>query len=82
MRTAGETMEWTMGALSVLMIAVGAVLTLPTDKNPGDVDMRLMGVVLLLLGTIALITSALRGSMMGFRSTRVVERHVDQSRRA
>jgi hypothetical protein len=59
-----------MGALSVLMIAAGAVLTLPTDNNPGDIDMRFMGVVLLILGTVGLIVAALRGSMTGFRATR------------
>ena len=39
-----------------------------------DVDLTAVGVILMVVGAIGLIASLLRGSMLGFTSTR--ERHV------
>ena len=63
-----------MGALSVLLIAAGAVLTWAVKKDADGVDLRLIGIILMVVGGIGLIASLMRGSMMGFRSSR--ERHV------
>jgi len=63
-----------MGALSVLFIAGGAVLTWAVKKDADGLDLRLIGIILMVVGGIGLIASLMRGSMMGFRSTR--ERHV------
>jgi high-affinity Fe2+/Pb2+ permease len=63
-----------MGALSVLLIAVGAILTFAVKTVSDDVDLRAVGVILMVVGGIGLVASLMRGSMMGFRTTR--ERHV------
>lgn len=65
-----------MGALGVVLIALGAVLTFAVKTVSGDVDIRTVGVILMVVGVVALLASLMRGSMMGFRSTR--ERHVSQ----
>jgi hypothetical protein len=63
-----------MGALSVLLIAAGAVLTFAVKTVSEDVDLRTVGVILMVVGGIGLIASLMRGSMLGFTSTR--ERHI------
>lgn len=63
-----------MGALSVLLIAAGAVLAFAVNAVSDDVDLTAVGVILMVVGAIGLIASLMRGSMMGFSSTR--ERHV------
>ena len=66
--TSGE--ETTMGALSVLLIAAGAVLTFAVEREVDGFDLRMVGVILMIVGAIGLIASVARGSMLGFRSTR------------
>ena len=68
-----------MGALSVLLIAGGAILTWAVEKESDGVDLRLIGVILMVVGAIGLLVSLMRGSMMGFRTTR--ERHVSSDGR-
>ena len=63
-----------MGALSVLLIAVGAILTFAVKTVSEDVDLRTAGIVLMVVGGVGLLFSLMRGSMFGFRSTS--ERHV------
>jgi uncharacterized protein DUF6458 len=63
-----------MGALSILLIAGGAVLAFAIEKNTDGVDLRLIGIILMVVGAVGLLASLMRGSMMGFRTTR--ERHV------
>jgi predicted Na+-dependent transporter len=63
-----------MGALSILLIAAGAILTFAVKTVSNDVDLRMVGVILMVVGGIGLLVSLMRGSMMGFRTTR--ERHV------
>lgn len=63
-----------MGALSVLLIAGGAILTWGIEREADGVDLRLIGVIMMVVGAIGLIASLMRGSLLGFRTTR--ERHV------
>ncbi|MEO7398259.1 MAG: DUF6458 family protein [Ilumatobacteraceae bacterium] len=63
-----------MGALSILFIAVGAILTFAVKTISEDVDLRTVGIILMVVGGIGLLVSLMRGSMMGFRTTR--ETHV------
>jgi predicted MFS family arabinose efflux permease len=63
-----------MGALSILFIAAGAVLTWAVTDNSTGVDLHMIGIILLVVGVVGFIGSLATGTMMGFRSTR--ERHV------
>ena len=71
-----------MGALSVLLIAAGAVLTFALERDPeaGGVNLDTVGIILMVVGAVGLIASLLRGSMLGFSSTR--ERRVSPDGRA
>jgi hypothetical protein len=62
--------ETTMGALSVLLIAAGAVLTFAVEREVDGFDLRMVGIILMIVGAVGLIASVARGSMLGFRSTR------------
>jgi len=59
-----------MGALSVLLIAVGAILAFAVKIASDDVDLTAVGVILMVVGAIGLIASVIRGSWLGFSSTR------------
>ena len=59
-----------MGALSVLLIAAGAVLTFAIETDADGVNLDVVGIILMVVGAIGLIASILRGSMLGFTSTR------------
>ncbi len=63
-----------MGALSILLIAGGAVMAFAIEKEAEGMDLRLIGIILMIVGGVGLLASLMRGSMMGFSSTR--ERHV------
>ena len=63
-----------MGALSILFIAAGAVLKFAVESDNENVELGTVGVILMVVGAIGLIVSLMRGSWMGFSSTR--ERHV------
>ena len=63
-----------MGALSVLLIAAGAILTFAVKTVSDDVDLQTAGIVLMIVGGVGLLFAVMRGSMFGFRST--TERHV------
>ena len=58
-----------MGALSVLLIAAGAILTFAVKAASDDVDLSTVGVILMIVGGIGLVASLIRGSWVGFRST-------------
>jgi len=68
-----------MGALSILLIAAGAILTWAVTDNSTGFDLHTIGIILLVVGGIGLIASLIRGSFVGFRSTR--ERHVSSDGR-
>jgi len=63
-----------MGALSLLFIAAGAVLTWAVEDNTTGFDLHMIGIILLVVGAVGLLASLVSGTFMGFRSTR--ERHV------
>jgi hypothetical protein len=59
-----------MGALSVLLIAVGAILAFAVKAASDNVDLTAVGIILMIVGAIGLIASLIRGSWLGFSSTR------------
>ena len=59
-----------MGALSILLIAVGAVLTFALERDAEGINLDTVGIILMVVGAIGLVVSLLRGSMVGFSSTR------------
>ena len=59
-----------MGALSVLLIAVGAILAFAVKVVSDDVNLTAVGVILMIVGAIGLLASVIRGSWLGFSSTR------------
>ena len=63
-----------MGALSVIMIAAGAILKFAVADRADGVELGTVGIILMIVGAIGLVVSLMRGSMMGFSTTR--ERHV------
>jgi len=63
-----------MGALSILLIAAGAIMTWAVTDNTSGFDIHTIGIILLVVGIVGLIASLARGTFMGFSSTR--ERHV------
>jgi len=63
-----------MGALSILLIAAGAILTWAVTDNSTGFDLHTIGIILLVVGAIGLVASLVRGSFIGFSTTR--ERHV------
>jgi hypothetical protein len=68
-----------MGALSILFIAAGAILTWAVTDNSTGFDLHTIGIILLVVGAIGLIASMMRGSFLGFTTTR--ERHVSSDGR-
>ncbi len=68
-----------MGVFSVLLIAVGAVLTFAIEREADGVNIDTLGSILMVVGAIGLVASVLRGSMLGIRSTR--ERRVSDDGR-
>lgn len=59
-----------MGALSILLIAAGAVLTFAVNTTTDSVDLQTVGVILMVVGAIGLLVSLMRGTWFGFSSTR------------
>jgi hypothetical protein len=68
-----------MGALSILFIAAGAILTWAVTDNSTGFDLHTIGIILLVVGIVGLIASLVRGSFLGFTTTR--ERHVSSDGR-
>jgi hypothetical protein len=61
-----------MGGLSILLIAIGAILAFAVNAAVDNVNLVVVGVILMVVGAIGLVAAVLRGSFYGFRS----ERHV------
>jgi hypothetical protein len=61
-----------MGGLSILLIALGAILTFAVNAAVDNVNVVAVGVILMVVGAIGLVVSLMRGSFLGYRS----ERHV------
>lgn len=61
-----------MGGLSILLIALGAILAFAVNAAVDNVNIVAVGIILMVVGAIGLVVSLVRGSFSGFRS----ERHV------
>ncbi len=59
-----------MGALSVLLIAAGAILAFAIETTAKGVNLDTIGVILMVVGAIGLVASMIRGSFLGFTRTR------------
>lgn len=59
-----------MGALSVLLIAVGAILTFALERDAEGINLDTVGIILMIVGAVGLVASLLRGTMLGFSTTR------------
>ena len=60
-----------MGALSVLLIAAGAILTFAIERTAEGVNLDTIGVILMVVGAIGLVAAMIRGgSFLGFTRTR------------
>jgi len=68
-----------LGALSVLLIAAGAILTFAWEREAEGINLDTVGIILMVVGGVGLIASLIRGTMMGFTSTR--ERRVSRDGR-
>lgn len=74
-----------MGALSLLLIAAGAILTFAVDVWVDGVDLQAVGVILMVVGGLGFVASLVRGTFTGFRSERHVSddgRHVVEETRS
>src|SRR3954453_20520316 len=69
-----------MGALSILLIAAGAIMTWAITTTTQGFNIHTVGIILMVVGAIGLIASLARGSMLGFSSRR--ESHVSDGGRA
>lgn len=63
-----------MGALGIILLAIGAVLAFAVDVGVEGIDLNTVGVILMVVGGLGVILGAVRGSFMGFttRTERVV----------
>ncbi len=61
-----------MGALSILLIAVGAILTFAVNVVVDEVELVTIGVIMMVVGGLGLLIAMVTGSFRGFRT----ERHV------
>jgi hypothetical protein len=68
-----------MGALSLLLIAAGAILTWAVTDNSTGFDLHTIGIILLVVGAVGLVASLVSGTFIGFRSTK--ESHVSSDGR-
>ena len=59
-----------MGALSVLLIAAGAILTFAVEKTADGINLDAVGIILMVVGAVGLVAAVARGSMLGFSTTR------------
>lgn len=59
-----------MAALSILLIALGAILRFAVTAEVDNADLQTIGVILMVVGVIGLVVAVVRGSWMGFSSTR------------
>jgi uncharacterized protein DUF6458 len=71
--------ETQMGALSILLIAAGAIMAWAVKDTSSGFDIHMIGIILLVVGIVGLIVSLARGSWLGFTSRR--ESHVSNDGR-
>ena len=63
-----------MAALSLILIAVGAVLAFAVSETVDGVDIVVVGVILMVVGGVGLIVAIVNGTWFGSRTRS--ERHV------
>lgn len=68
-----------MGALSLLLVAAGAILAWAVKNTSSGFNLHMIGIILLVVGIVGFVASIARGSWFGFSSTR--ERHVSSDGR-
>ena len=59
-----------MGALSILLLAAGAILTFAVERDAEGVNLDTVGIILMVVGAVGLLASVARGSWLGFSSSR------------
>lgn len=59
-----------VGVFSVVLIAIGAILTFAVEKTAEGINLDAVGIILMIVGAVGLLASVVRGSMLGFSSTR------------
>lgn len=57
-----------MGALGIFLLAVGAVLTYALETDVSGIDLNVVGIILMVVGGLAVILSLVRGNFGGFRT--------------
>jgi hypothetical protein len=60
--------------MSLLLVAIGAVLIWAVDRNVGGIDASTIGVILMVAGVAGLFASLLMSSRLPWRSRTVVDR--------
>lgn len=63
-----------MAALSILLIAVGAIMAFAVQAVVDGLDLRAAGIILMAVGALGLVVSVLRSGTFGSRTR--TERHV------
>ncbi len=63
-----------MGALSILLIAAGAIMAWAVKDTTSGFDIHMIGIILFVVGIVGLIASLVRGTMLGFHNVR--ESHI------
>ena len=58
-----------MGALSILLIAAGAILAFAVNTAVKGANLQTIGVILMVVGAVRLFASMIRGSFFGFTRT-------------
>lgn len=64
--------EMTVGAIGLLLAAVGAILYWGISADASGVNVDFIGVVLMVVGAIGLILSVVRGTFLNVRREQVV----------
>jgi hypothetical protein len=57
-----------MGVLGVILIAAGAILRFAVTTTADGIDLGVVGVILMVVGGVAVLVSLTQGSFAGFRS--------------
>jgi hypothetical protein len=68
-----------VAALSILLIAVGAIMAFAVQAVVDGLDLRAAGIILMVVGALGLVVSVLRSGTLGSRTR--TERHVSDDGR-
>ena len=59
-----------MGVLSLLLFAAGAILYFAVETTVSGLDLAMVGVILMIVGAVGVVLSLLRGTMVGWSSSK------------